>query len=281
MVVLDLLDRYLTRKERHGGQLVKFETVLFLGLVIIVYGAIQFGGLALAPQIDQLLSDVGGWVSRWLKRPLLERPISGFWLVSITGLLFYLSGLWDYLIHRFFSHSRRFWFTHEYHHLPSEVFVAMPGLSVRPFAVISAFPATLATVISAYALLVAFGLPMWDLQPLKLLLLFHLTLLAASHSSFLRRFWLLHHVMKWLALTTPQEHVLHHTVDLRGNYGNFTILWDRLFGTYLDPTLSENQGHALGLPYDQDFLGAITLGKLKLPKRLRERFQIGWYCNID
>jgi sterol desaturase/sphingolipid hydroxylase (fatty acid hydroxylase superfamily) len=156
----------------------------------------------------------------------------------------------------------------------------MPGLSMRPFVVITAFPATVATVVSAYALLLLFGLPLWDLAPLKVLLLVQAVLLCASHSCFMRRWWLIHHGMKWLALTTPQEHLLHHTVDLQGNYGNFTILWDRVFGTYLDPTTIEHQNHALGLPYDQDFVGALTAGKVKLPAGVRRRFQVEQFCNL-
>jgi hypothetical protein len=37
----------------------------------------------------------------------------------------------------------------------------------------------------------------------------------------------------------------------------------------------------LGLPYDQDFLGTLTLGRWKLPPALRRRFQIDRYCNLD
>ena len=85
---------------------------------------------------------------------------------------------------------------------------------------------------------------------------------------------------EWLALTTPQEHLLHHTVDLQGNYGNFTILWDRVFRTYLDPTLREHQDHRLGLPYDQDFVGTLTAGGVKLPGELRQRFEIARFCNL-
>jgi sterol desaturase/sphingolipid hydroxylase (fatty acid hydroxylase superfamily) len=280
-VALDLLDRYLTRHSRYNRESPKAETLLFLLAVLAIYAALQFGGLALVPAADHLLAEVRGIFSRLLGRPLNPQPISGGWLAAISVITFYLSGLWDYAIHRWFSHSRPFWFTHEYHHLPNQVFVAMPGLAVRPFVVVTSFPATFATVVSAYALLLLFGLPLWDLTPLKILLLAHTFLLVASHSSFLRRFWWLHHAMKWLALTTPQEHVLHHTVDLDGNYGNFTVLWDRAFGTYLNPTLAENQGHALGLAYDQDFLGAITLGQVKMPDWMRQRFQVERYCNIE
>jgi hypothetical protein len=87
--------------------------------------------------------------------------------------------------------------------------------------------------------------------------------------------------MKWLALTTPQEHLLHHTVDLQGNYGNFTVVWDRLFGTYLDPMRSEYQDRPLGLAYDQDFVGTLTAGRLKLPGSLRARFEVDRFCNLD
>jgi sterol desaturase/sphingolipid hydroxylase (fatty acid hydroxylase superfamily) len=107
------------------------------------------------------------------------------------------------------------------------------------------------------------------------------TLLVTSHSSFMRRGWLAHRLMSPLLLTSPQEHVLHHTVDLHGNYGNFTTLWDRLFGSYLDPRLPEHQGHRFGLAYDRDFLGTITAGAVELPASWRKRFQIDRYCNID
>jgi sterol desaturase/sphingolipid hydroxylase (fatty acid hydroxylase superfamily) len=279
-VALDLWDRHQTRPSRHNGKAPRLETLLFLGGVLLVYAVLQFGLQSLVPPADRLLVEVRTYFSHLLNQPISSQPVSGNWLLVISVVTFYLSGLWDYAIHRWFSHTRWFWFTHEYHHLPNQVFVAMPGLAVRPFAVVTSFPATFATVVSAYALLMSLGLPLWDLTPLKIILLAHTFLLVGSHSSFLRRWWAVHHAMKWLALTTPQEHLLHHTVDLNGNYGNFTILWDRVFGTYLDPLRPEYQNHSLGLGYDQDFLGAITLGQLKLPAWMRERFQVERYCNI-
>ena len=279
-VVLDGIE--LRRAPANGGRgRPSGEALVFLGLVIALYAVIQFGGFALTPSPDALMEAVRPTLARWLHRPLSAEPIRGPWLAALTVILFYVSGLWDYLLHRVFSHSRMFFFTHEYHHLPSQVHVAMPGLAVRPFAVVTSFPTSAATVVSAYAILLLLGLPLWDLAPIKILLLIQALLLTASHSCFLRRWWPLHHGMKWLALTTPQEHLLHHTVDLQGNYGNFTILWDRVFGTYLDPMRAEHEGHALGLAYDQDFLGTLTLGRLKLPRPVRERFQVGRYCNLD
>ncbi len=278
-VVLDTIElrrgSWRGRPERPSG-----EAFGFLLLMLALYGLIQLGGLSLVPSTERMSAAVRSALTAWLGRPAAPEPIRGGWLVFLSIVLFYVSGLWDYLLHRFFSHSRRFFATHEYHHLPSQVNVIMPGLAMRPFVVVTAFPAAVATVFSAYAILLLLGLPLWDLAPLKILLLVQGALLAASHSCFLHRWWAMHHGMKWLALTTPQEHLLHHTVDLQGNYGNFTVLWDRVFGTYLDPTKSEHQGHALGLPYDQDFLGALTAGRLKLPASLRDRFEVGRFCNL-
>jgi sterol desaturase/sphingolipid hydroxylase (fatty acid hydroxylase superfamily) len=249
-------------------------------VVIGVFSILQYGGLFLVPGLGELLGSVRTLFGRVLDRPMSEGLIEGQWLILVSIVAFYVSGLCDYGIHRFVSHSRYLWFTHEYHHLPRKVSVVMPGIAGRPFAVVAVFPTITASVVSVYGVLVLCGLPLWDLSPLKVLLIILAFVQSASHSSFLRHWWWVHHAMKCLALTTPQEHVLHHTVDLRGNYGNFTTLWDRIFGTYLDPAQEQNQGHRLGLAYDQDFLGTITLGKLKLSGRLRRRFDVGRYCNI-
>jgi sterol desaturase/sphingolipid hydroxylase (fatty acid hydroxylase superfamily) len=157
----------------------------------------------------------------------------------------------------------------------------MPGIAGRPFAVFAVFPTVAASVATLYALLAVCGLPLWDLSALKMLFLAILAVQVVSHSSFMRRQGWVHHLLKGLAITSPQEHVLHHSVDLRGNYGNFTSLWDRLFGTYLDPGLLQHRGHACGLSYDQDFLGTLTLGRLKLPHAWRRRFQVARFCNIN
>ena len=279
-VVLDAVElrrsAWRGKPERPSG-----EAFGFLVIMLVLYGLIQMGGLSLVPSTDRMMAAIGSTLGGWLDRPVTLDPIRGVWLVVLSVALFYVSGLWDYLLHRFFGHSRRFFFIHEYHHLPSQVNVIMPGLAMRPFVVVTSFPATVATVISAYVILLVLGLPLWDLSPLKVLLLVQAVLLCASHSCFMRRWWWIHHGMKWLALTTPQEHLLHHTVDLQGNYGNFTVLWDRAFGTYLDPVRNEHQNHALGLPYDQDFLGTLTVGRVKLPASMRRRFEVDRFCNLD
>jgi len=277
-VALDLADRHATRDARYAGARLRPAALLFFLAVIAAFLVIQWAGLSLVPRVDALLE--------WIRvraggaRPAAPSP-HGWTLALASVALFYLVGLYDYAWHRWFSHHRWFWFTHENHHLPSQVFVGMPGLAARPFAVVSVIPVVAAAGATLYLALRWLGRPMWDWTVFQLPLLLSSAILTASHSSFLRRWWGAHRVMKWVALTSPQEHVLHHTVDLEGNYGNFTTLWDRLFGTYLDPELAENQGHRLGLAYDQDFLGTLTFGRVKIPASWRRRLQVDRYCNIE
>lgn len=279
-VLLDLIEWYRAPDRRESAPPEGLGTWLFLVGWIVLFLAVQYGGYSLVPRNQDLLINMRAAVARWFHVNVADGPMSGRALVLVSVAGFYISGLWDYLNHRFFSHSRWLFFTHEYHHLPRQVTCLMPGIAGRPFAVFAVFPPVAASIVTVYALLAVCGLPLWDLSALKVLFLALLTVQVASHSSFVRRQRWVHYVLRALAITSPQEHVLHHTVDLKGNYGNYTSLWDRLFGTYLDPLLPQHQGHACGLAYDQDFLGTITLGKLKLPSTWRRRFHVARFCNI-
>jgi len=164
--------------------------------------------------------------------------------------------------------------------LIGEVMLLMPGLAARPFAVVATLPVTLLTAAAAYGTLWALGQPLATATPMRLLLLAHVLLLVTSHSSALREIAWMHTALKRLGLTTAPEHLLHHTTDLVGNFANLTTVWDRVFGTYLDPDLPRHQARRLGLAYDQDWLGAVTLGLVKLPARVRARFDVGRWCNL-
>jgi sterol desaturase/sphingolipid hydroxylase (fatty acid hydroxylase superfamily) len=277
-LTLDLADRHATRDDRYDGERLRPAGAAFLAVVILVFLGIQLTGMSLVPRIDGLIDGVRARIAP--STPLVPDP-TGWRLVAVAVVLFHLTGLVDYAWHRWFSHHRWFWFTHESHHLPNQVFVGMPGLGVRPFAVFTVVPTVAFTAILAYLALRVSGRPMWSWTVFQIPLLASSTLLVTSHSSFLRRGWLAHRVLRVFALTTPHEHVLHHSADLQGNYGNFTTLWDRLFGTYLDPRLSIHQGRRYGLGYDRDFLGTITAGHARIPRAWRERFQLSRYTNLD
>ena len=121
---------------------------------------------------------------------------------------------------------------------------------------------------------------MWDIGPVVPVVLAIFLVQTASHSCFLRRQWWLHRCMGWFLLTTPQEHVLHHAVDSDCNYGTFTSCWDRLFGTYADPTDIDLESLSVGLSYDQDFLGTLTFGRWKLSPAIRKRFEVERFCHV-
>lgn len=274
LVGLDVVDRWLPSDEARPAGSASWAAIGFLASVLAAYFAIQLSLARLLPDAAAVVARVGaalgGTAGEAAPMPLLASVIAGL----------YAGGLVDYLVHRFVSHHERLFFTHEYHHLPREVFLLMPGLAARPFAILASFPVTVATAVCAYGTLALLGQPVADTTPLKLLVILQVLLLVTSHSSFLRRFRAVHAAMTCLGLTTAREHLLHHTTDLRGNYANLTTLWDRVFGTYLDPDLPRHQGHPLGLAYDQDWLGAVTASLVKLPPSVRARFDVGRWCNL-
>ncbi len=280
LVAGDIWELRRTRRSAVDQEPLRRTTLLFLLTVTGVFFTVQFIGSWLTPQPLEILESVHGTISAW-NGDHVGQPISGWQAVLLGIALFYLAGFWDYIVHRFFSHHRWFWITHEYHHLPRQVTIIMPGILVRPFGFVAVVLSTWATAVSVYALLVSLDLPVWDLRPLLPALLVISLVLTASHSSFLRRWPWWHRLMRYAQFTSPQEHLLHHAVASHGNYGNFTTVWDRLFGTYLDPAGIHLDDVRLGLAYDQDFLGTLTLGKLRLSPAVRQKYQVARYCNLD
>lgn len=272
LLTLDFRERYRTRHLR--DYTLRPASLLFLLAITLVYGGLQFGGLALVPNAEEMLVSSQAFVDTLLDPG--RRSGLGAWAMVLVGIAsFYFAGLGDYLFHRFVSHSRPMWFSHENHHLTTDVSAYMPGLLVRPFAVVVVFPTTAVSIFSVQYSLSALGYSADDLMPvLYSVVLVQVSVLGLTHSAFLRRHWLVHAVLRRFGIATPQEHWLHHTSDLEGNYGNFVTLWDRVFGTYVDPRKVNFDEHRAGLAYDQDFLGALTLGKLKLPQETRRRFQL-------
>jgi sterol desaturase/sphingolipid hydroxylase (fatty acid hydroxylase superfamily) len=255
----------------------------FLLLVWVGYFAIQSLLFASLPSLDATLAwaaklwDIDRSVRGDVSRP---RAMS---LVALSVATYFVVGFWDYCAHRWILHSRRGWFLHESHHLPTQVHNVMPGISVRPLVAPTTFltyACSAVTILGALRLSGKEALFVPYLATLPGLVLLFAVIGSASHSCFLRRFTWIHRFFKTLLVTTPQEHLLHHTTTLHGNYGNFMTFWDRLCGTYLDPAAADPGRLRLGLPYDQDFLGAVTGGWCKLPPRLRARCEVGAFCYI-
>lgn len=280
LVALDLGERHVTRVRRGSAPLAA-RSVGFLLAVILVYGALQAAGAALIPDARAMIGTAERLLAEALGPTADAPPLGALEAAAVCVVGFYVAGLWDYLFHRFASHSRWLFFTHEYHHLPTEVFVCAPGIVARPFVVVTALPTAAATVATLALGLAALGRPASALLPLApIVLLAQFVVVTASHSSFLRRFRIVHVVLSRLGVTSPQEHLLHHATAMNRNFANFATVWDRAFGTYAAPSREDEAELALGLPYDRDFLGAITAGRLRLPESVRARFEVGRYCRL-
>jgi sterol desaturase/sphingolipid hydroxylase (fatty acid hydroxylase superfamily) len=158
---LDLAERVQSKGARHDHERVRPGTVAFLVSVTIAFVVIQGALMLLAPSAETLIAGVRRVMGDVAGSPGALSPLA---FVVITTVAFYGGGLADYLVHRFFNHSRPFWFTHEYHHLPKEVFVALPGLAVRPFSVFTVVPTAAVTVLLAQGTAALLGAPLSDLS---------------------------------------------------------------------------------------------------------------------
>jgi len=280
LVVLEVSDLRRSAARAAPGSRLGWPAIAFLAAVAAVYCGLEAAVTWVGPHPSQILESCRLVVAGISSAPAAGSP-SPVAECELGIIVFYLAGFWDYVVHRGFSHSRWFWFTHEYHHLPRQVCLFMPGILGRPFAAIPSALTVGGTAGSLYTAIYVLRVPLWDLGGVLPVLLVIAVILTASHSSFLRRFACVHQVLRWACITTPHEHLLHHAADRSGNYGNFTTLWDRIFQTYLDPAGVNLAEVRLGLSYDQDFLGALTGGWLKLPSGWRDRFQLSYSCAID
>lgn len=276
-ITLDLYEHWrLARKAGAQGVIrANGAVILAVAAACIGYSAIQLVLASALPNIDKL--------TNFAIRLTASQPAAADarWMVPVFVAAFSVGTFFDYLVHRFLLHGP-LWRLHENHHLPSVVSNVMPGIAARPFVIVPNFLINLgscAVIVGIVELARRPQLIATFTHLLPALLLTFSFVACASHSNFLRRFDWVERVFRSLLLIGPREHLLHHAATIKGNYGNFTTLWDRAFGTYVAPPQAGEI--ALGLDYDQDFLGAITAGRLKLPPALRSRYHVGRLCRLD
>ena len=275
-ITLDLFEHWRVARRAGGRSIVRANIALIvaIGTACVGYTAIQLALASLLPNIGKLTD--------FALQLTGEKPsaLGLRWMVPLFVVAFGIGSLFDYLVHRFMLHGF-LWRLHENHHLPSTVSNAMPGIAARPFVIVPNFLINAASCGAIFGLVKISGRPQLIsifIQLLPVLLLAFSFVACASHSIFLRRFDSVETIFRSLLLIGPREHLLHHAAAIQGNYGNFTSVWDRAFGTYVAPIVTTDV--ALGLDYDQDFLGAITAGRYKLSPGLRSRYQIGRVCRL-
>lgn len=148
--------------------------------------------------------------------------LRGVWL-PLRVVMFYLAAdLGSYWMHRL-MHTRHVWRAHRWHHSPTQLYWLAGVRSTIPQQILFNLP-----YIAAVPLLV--GAPAWIVP-------------AMVAQGVVQNHWM-HMNVSWRSnwiervLVTPRYHHIHHSTHAElhdGNYGAVFSIWDRLFGTYIDP----------------------------------------------
>lgn len=139
-------------------------------------------------------------------------------------MAFLISDLWLYWLHRGMHNNAFLWRTHQLHHTPETMYAFAGFRTSFMHALLYAFP----------QVLVAFYL--FQFTQLELGIAFGLGVLSNlfTHSNISVPKWLpLHHIF-----VTPEFHHPHHSQlgTQNKNFGNVFTIWDRMFGSYVDPS---------------------------------------------
>jgi alkylglycerol monooxygenase len=126
-----------------------------------------------------------------------------------------------YWVHRWGHHVNVMWAAHSPHHSAEEMnfFVALrASVTQRLFSFLFFWPLTLV------------GFRPIDIYAMTGL---HLFISFLHHTELIPKLW------RWIELifTTPSHHRVHHGINFRyldKNFGEFLIIWDRLFGTFAE-----------------------------------------------
>jgi len=152
-------------------------------------------------------------------------PLAGLWTslpkLALVGIAVVVIDFGAYWRHRW-EHSPELWRVHATHHADE----AMGWLTLHRKHPLGEALAAFLDLVPAILL----GLPIW----------------AIVTALVLRGWWgyLIHADVPWTlgplgkVMISPAAHRLHHIRDealMGSNYGNTITLWDRLFGTYIDP----------------------------------------------
>lgn len=205
---------YVTKRDAIIASIRRARPELVTNLALLLINALVFIPLIAAPVFT-------GWTL------IPQAPVLvGFWkamppVAAILGAIF-CTEFAAYWRHRF-EHSRALWRVHATHHADE----AMNWLSVRRKHPLGEMLALMVDNVPAILL----GVPFW----------------AIAVSAIIRSWWgyFIHADVPWTlgifgkVFISPAAHRLHHIRDealMGANYGNMLTLFDRAFGTYVDPS---------------------------------------------
>jgi sterol desaturase/sphingolipid hydroxylase (fatty acid hydroxylase superfamily) len=156
-----------------------------------------------------------GWTQMY--RRTNEYPALWFWLSIVCAI--FIHDTWFYWTHRLMHHRKLFRFFHRTHHLSH---------NPSPWAAYAFDPAE-AVVQALIFPLVLLVIPMHP-AAFGLFMVWQITFNIIGHTGFeIYPKWLMD---SWLGkfINTPTNHAMHHE-KLRGNYGLYFKIWDRLMKT--------------------------------------------------
>jgi sterol desaturase/sphingolipid hydroxylase (fatty acid hydroxylase superfamily) len=165
----------------------------------------------------------------------LSATIAQIWLPPRILLYYLVADFGSYWLHRL-MHTRHLWRIHRWHHAPQQMYWLAGVRATIPQQVLFNLPYILALPILS-------GGPDWVVVLLLV-------------EAVIRNDWM-HMNVSWrsnwleLALVTPRYHHIHHSADAKqhdGNYGSLFSIWDRLFGTYIDPDTTRPKKFGTGEP---------------------------------
>lgn len=204
--------------------------ILFTGVELIrparpiKYSAIIKNDLAALALYQLLFFPAALYVTNYLVKPqhLYFTEILSLPLAVRVALFYVLADLGSYWFHRL-MHTKSFWRVHQWHHSPTYMY-------------------WLAGIRATFPQQVLFNLPVAFFWPLLYRAPYWL-LLAVIAENFFRNNWMHMNVtwrsnrLEWI-FVTPRYHHIHHSDNPShqiANLGSLLTIWDRMFGTYVNP----------------------------------------------
>lgn len=159
---------------------------------------------------------------------------------------FLLCDLSYYFFHRMFHEVSLFWSAHAVHHIPTDM--NLSSAAHQPILVdLFSFPFWLAGAL--------LGIP-------RRIYFMHITLNNLSqfwiHTSVIEK---CHPLIEYI-FNTPSHHRVHHSINkyaIDSNYGGVLMLWDRIFGTFVDEKSETEEIRAYGIVHPFNSFNPITI----------------------
>jgi len=176
----------------------------------------------------------------------LSATIAAVWLPPRILLYYLAADFGSYWMHRL-MHTRHLWRVHRWHHAPEQLYWLSGVRATIPQQILFNLPYIAALPILS-------GGPDW----IGVLVIVE---------GVIRNDWMHMNVTwrsSWLerVLVTPRYHHIHHSASAElhdGNYGSLFSIWDRLFGTYIDPDTTQPKKFGTGEPRRDPVLLALGL----------------------